>query len=299
MKDVSHIPVLSQAVLDSLAPGPGQSVLDCTAGQGGHGELLIPRLGPGGRYLALDLDPANVAFTHSRLEGLAKEHQVQLDVRQSNFAAARSVLAGECVDMILADLGFASNQMDDPTRGLAFGREGPLDMRLDPHLPMTAAHLVNDLGQDELANLIYQFGEERLSRRIARKIVEQRAQSPIQTTAELARIVRHAYGPRAGGSRIDPATRTFMALRIVVNGELDALDQLLADLPDLLAMSGRVGIISFHSLEDRRVKRSFLERQQAGRFERITRKPITADDDEARTNPRSRSAKLRVARKVT
>ncbi len=298
MNETGHIPVLPRAVLDALDPKPGQSVLDATLGRGGHAALILPRIANGGRYIGLDLDPANAAFSQQRLAPLAEQHGVVLEVIRSNFAAAPAALGGERVDLLLADLGFASNQMDDPARGLAFSQEGPLDMRLDPDAPDSAADLVNSLPEQELADLIYGLGEERLSRRIARKIVEQRRRSPIQTTVELARIVRQAYGPRAGRSRIDPATRTFMALRIAVNGELDALDQLLADLPALLAPSGRVGIISFHSLEDRRVKRAFLEMEQEGGFERLTRKPITAEPDEAAANPRSRSAKLRVARRL-
>jgi 16S rRNA (cytosine1402-N4)-methyltransferase len=200
------------------------------------------------------------------------------------------------VDLLLADLGFASTQMADPSRGFSFSREGPLDMRLDPDLPQSAADLVNGLPKRELADLIYRLGQERLSRRVAEKIVAARADAPIQTTAELARLVRSAYGPRGRSQRIDPATRTFMALRIAVNRELEALEKLLADLPALMRPQGVAAIISFHSLEDRPVKLAFREYAQAGRAVLLTKKPRTASEMEVRENPRSRSAKLRALR---
>ncbi len=329
---VGHLPVLPTEVVDLLAPQPGQTVLDCTTGRGGHGALLIPRLGPGGRYIGLDMDPGNVAYSRDRLGPIAEQAGVALDVIHANFRDARGVLEQigvVGVDGLLADLGFASNQMDDPERGLAFSEDGPLDMRLDTGSTVTAATLVNSLPEGELADLIYEFGEERLSRRIARKIVEQRQIEPINTTSGLAELVRRAYppakrqpkrpgkrpwsprprNPRLRGHRIDPATRTFMALRIAVNDELGALDGLLAELPKLLKPGltntggnnpgagvnpgGRAAIISFHSLEDRRVKRAFLALGTQDGFKVLTRKPLTAGDDEAGKNPRSRSAKLR------
>lgn len=301
MEDVGHVAVLQAEVVDLLAPRPGQTVIDCTLGRGGHASLIVPRLGPGGRYIGLDTDPANATFAQERIAPVAAGAGVSLHVTHANFRAARAVLRDlgvERVDGLLADLGFASNQMDDPVRGMAFSEEGPLDMRLDPTAPTTAADLVNELPERELADLIYQLGEERLSRKIARKIVDRRAASPIQTTSDLAEVVRRAYGPRAYSQKIHPATRTFMALRIAVNGELEALDQLLADLPELLAPGGRAAIISFHSLEDRRVKQAFaeLERQEVGR--RVTRKPVTPGDEELARNPRSRSAKLRVFERI-
>ncbi len=302
--DAGHMPVLAEQVLGQLDPKPGQVVLDCTAGRGGHGALLIPKLGPGGRYVGLDTDPANADYSRHRLSPIAKQAGVGLDVVHANFRDARGVLRQlgiEGVDGLLADLGFASNQMDDPARGMAFSEDGPLDMRLDTGATVTAEQLINQLPQDELADLIYEFGEERLSRRIARKIVELRTHEPITTTGALARLVRRAYGPRKSSSRrqrIDPATRTFMALRIAVNDEMGALDQLLTDLPGLLNPGGlnpggRAAVISFHSLEDRRVKRAFLGLGKDAGFKVLTRKPVTANDDEARANPRSRSAKLR------
>lgn len=294
-----HIPVLIDAVLEHLAPAAGETVLDATLGRGGHAERIIPRLQPGGRYIGLDLDPGNIAYAADRLKPASEAAGVELILRHASFQDARDILdelGVDRVDGLLADLGFASTQMDDPNRGLAFGEEGPLDMRLNPEQDLTAAELVNSLGEKELADLIYEYGEERFSRRIARKIVERRGRSPIQTTKELAEVVRQAYGPRAHRSRIHPATRTFMALRIAVNGELEALDRLLDDLPRLLAAEGRAVLISFHSLEDRRVKQAFHRLAQSDAARKLTRKPVTADEAEVAGNPRSRSAKLRALR---
>lgn len=291
-----HVAVMPAQVLAILSPKPGEAVLDCTIGRGGHAAELIPLLGPGGRYVGLDLDEANVAYARRRLTPLAQVAGVELSVEHANFQDARAVLdrlgVGR-VQGLVADLGFASTQVEDPARGLSFTQSGPLDMRLNPQQALTAAELVNTLPERELADLIYQYGQEPLSRRIARKIVERRRQSPIQTTKELSDLVRQAYGSRGWRSRLHPATRTFMALRIAVNSELEALDRLLASLPVLMAAGGRVVIISFHSLEDRRVKHAFLHYHQQGQAQRLTRKPLTADEEEVARNPRSRSAKLR------
>lgn len=299
MSDPGHIPVLPDEVLELLSSQTGRVFIDGTLGRGGHGELVIPRLVPGGSYIGTDLDPRNVAFATRRLQPIAVACGVDLHIQHASFADLRAVLDSldiDRADAVLADLGFASNQMDDPARGLSFAEDGPLDMRLDADDPdrPTAAELVNSLSERELANLIYQFGEERLSRRIARKIVEIRTGSPIQTTSELATLVRGCYGPAGRKSKIHPATRTFMALRIAVNGELDALDRLLEELPGLIAPTGRIGIISFHSLEDRRVKQTFRGWSDKGWAKRITRKPVTPGEVELLANPRSRSAKLRV-----
>ncbi|MBX2851313.1 MAG: 16S rRNA (cytosine(1402)-N(4))-methyltransferase RsmH [Phycisphaeraceae bacterium] len=300
--ETGHIPVLLNEVLAFLdldRDQPGRRVLDCTLGRGGHAAHIIPRLGPGGYYLGTDLDPGNLAYAKARLEPLAEQHGVSLHLANTSFAAAENALRQanlDSIDAVFADLGFASNQVDDPNRGLSFKHDGPLDMRLDPNGPATAADLVNRLGETELADILFRFGDERLSRRIARKIVQARADQPISTTQELAEICRRAYGPR-GSSRIDPATRSFQALRIAVNGELEALDMLLRRLPNLVAEDGLVGIISFHSLEDRLVKRAFQEAEKQGTFKRVTRKPVAATPEEEHHNPRSRSAKLRVAKR--
>lgn len=294
--EAGHISVMPDEVVELLAPRAGGVVLDGTLGRGGHGAILIPRLGPGGTYIGLDLDAGNAGYALGRLQPIAEGAGVALHVEHAGFQEARGVLRRlgiDRVDGVLADLGFASNQMDDPTRGFAFSAEGPLDMRLDRSAGQTAAELVNELSERDLADLIYNLGEERLSRKIARKIVERRERSPIESTSELADLVYRAYGPRARSQKIHPATRTFMALRIAVNDELGALERLLEDLPDLLTPGGRAAIISFHSLEDRRVKLRFAELEQNGIGRRLTRKPLTPTDSEQARNPRSRSAKLR------
>lgn len=303
LTDPQHIPVLPQACLDLLKPEPGQHIVDCTLGRGGHAELMIPHLKPGGQYTAFEVDPGNADFAEQRLTPLAAEHDVALNIHRCNFRELNRHVSPDSVNGLLADLGFASNQVDDATRGFSFLHDGPLDMRLNPDLAISAADMVNTMPEEPLANLIYELGEERFSRRIARKIVEVRQVSPIEHTSELAALVRQCYGKQASRSPIHPATRTFMALRIAVNDELGALDQLLDDLPSIMAPNGIVGIISFHSLEDRRVKQRFqqfesvkdevtgMELSSLGK--RLTRKPIVADDAEIAGNSRSRSAKLR------
>ena len=296
MADFEHIPVLREAVLHWLAPQPRETALDATVGLGGHAAAMIPSLGPGGQLVGLDLDPSSLEAARGRLTPLGEQHEVTVTLRQGSFRDAAATLeslglAG--VDRLLADLGVGSAQLDDPKRGLSFTTDGPLDMRFDPSAPTTAATLVNELPQHELADLIYHYGEERLSRKIARKIVEQRRDAPIESTGALARLVRRAYGPAGRKSRIDPATRTFQALRIAVNGELEALEALLAAAPRLVNRGGRVVIISFHSLEDRRVKHAMQRWASEGLGRRLTRKPIMADEAEIARNPRSRSAKLR------
>lgn len=297
-----HIPVLVDRTVQLLSPRPGGTMLDCTIGRGGHASRFILRLAPGGRYIGLDLDEDNAAYSAANLRKAADAAQVELIVQHADFRDARDVLRSqgiERVGLLLADLGFSSNQMSDPARGMSFSTDGPLDMRLDRTRPTTAAQLVNTLPQRELADVLYHFGEERLSRKIARIIIEQRAHAPIESTSELARLVRRAYGRRGSRQRIDPATRTFMALRIAVNAELDALDRLLEDLPHMLAAGGRAGIISFHSLEDRRVKQAFAKLERDGVVRRLTRKPVTAEDHEVADNPRCRSARLRVVEQLT
>lgn len=297
-----HEPVLADQVLELLNPRPGMTFLDCTVGLGGHAKLIVPHLAPGGRYIGLDVDPRNLAVAK---ESLA-DAPVEVDLIRSNFAGAKRVLDRmdvSGVDLLLADLGVASNQISRSESGLSFAVDGPLDMRLDPTLPETAGDLVNTLSERELADVIYQYGEERLSRKIARKIVEQRDQKPILRTKELATLVRRVYGAthrkknRASRrEKIDPATRTFMALRIAVNNELIVLQSLLSDLPCLLRFGAVAAMISFHSLEDRPVKRAFVGFKQEEQAEVLTKKPLTAEHEERHSNPRSRSAKLRAIR---
>ena len=230
-----------------------------------------------------------LARARPRLDGLPAT------LVHANFDQLPAVLANlgvETADGVLADLGFASDQVDDPARGLSFKEDGPLDMRLDPTAGQTAADLVNRMSEKALADVIYEYGEERKSRWVAKRIVEQRKEKPFETTGELAEVVRRSV-PRSGS--IDPATRTFQALRIAVNDELGALERLLAVLPKVVKIGGRAGVISFHSLEDRRVKHAFRDKAV---WRPVTKKPVEATDDEAARNPRARSAKLRVAVRI-
>ena len=286
-----HLPVLPAEVLQALDPQPGQVLVDATVGAGGHSRLLAEKIAPGGRLIGLEQDPAMIELAASRLEG------VQITLVHTNFGALREVLdqlGVDRIDGLLADLGFCSDQMENPERGLSFQADGPLDMRLDPSQGETAASLLKRLSERDLANLIFEFGEERCSRRIARTIVERRKHDPVTTTGELAELVRRCVPrPKGRGPVIHPATRTFQALRIAVNHELESLDELLAQLPACLKPGAKAAIISFHSLEDRRVKNAFRERDQ---WDKLVNKPITATEEEVRENPRSRSAKLRVAK---
>jgi 16S rRNA (cytosine1402-N4)-methyltransferase len=293
---VRHVPVMPAEVLDALAPAAGQTVVDATVGAGGHALLLAERLGPGGRLIGLDQDPAMLDLARPRLEALPSAAPVTL--MQANFDRLREVLDElgiAAVDGVLADLGICSDQLDAPDRGFSFQEDGPLDMRLDVQTGEPASALLRRLSERNLADLFWQYGEERFSRRIARKIVATRRREPLETTGQLARLVRSCV-PRPRGRRpgIDPATRVFQALRIAVNDELGALDRLLAALPECVRPGGRAAVISFHSLEDRRVKQAFRDRE---RWQALTPKPVQAGEDELRRNPRARSAKLRAARK--
>jgi len=281
-----HQPVLSAETLRLLNPGPGETWVDCTVGAGGHSRLIAEKLGDSGRLIGLDQDPKMLDLARERLNGLP------ITLVHANFDQLGGVLSNfgiSAVDGALADLGFCSDQLGESSRGLSFRDDGPLDMRLDQSSGQTAADLVNALGEAALADVFWEFGEERFSRRIARKIVEERKAKPLTTTAELAALVRSCV-PRSGA--IDPATRVFQALRIAVNDELGALDRLLTALPGLVKPGGRVGIISFHSLEDRRVKHAF---RTASVWQPLTKKPVEAGEEEIARNPRARSAKLRVA----
>jgi 16S rRNA (cytosine1402-N4)-methyltransferase len=288
-----HRPVLVAEVLQTLAPAAGQTMVDATVGAGGHAQLVAEQLGPTGRLIGLDRDPAMLALARPRLE----RHPATLV--HANFDQLPEVLHElgiPAVDGVLADLGICSDQIDVPERGFSFQQPGPLDMRMDPEQGEPASALLKRLSERDLADLFWRYGEERYSRRIARKIVETRRRAPLETTEQLADLVRRCV-PRARGRRhtIDPATRVFQALRIAVNEELEALDRLLAVLPSCVKPGGRAVVISFHSLEDRRVKLAFRDRQH---WEILTPKPVQAKDEELRNNPRARSAKLRAARRL-
>ncbi len=281
-----HVPVLADAVLAAFAElPPGGVLLDCTLGGGGHSGLLLAAH-PGLRLIGLDQDPS----ARSAAAGALAPFADRIQIVGTNFAA---FVPSEPVSAVLADLGVSSPQLDVPARGFSFRLEGPLDMRMNPLAGETAGALIDRLDETELADLIYGYGEERLSRRIARRIQEQGPWAG-RTTAELAYLVAGCYPPAARRGRIHPATRTFQALRIAVNDELGVLDHLLGAAPDWLLPGGLFGVISFHSLEDRRVKTAFLRDE---RLERVTRKAVQASDDEVGANPRARSARWRVARR--
>ena len=292
--DHGHAPVLFEEVLGLLDPQPGEIFLDCTIGRGGHAAGIAPRLGPRGLLLGLDLDPKNLAYARDRLAVTGTPCRFF----QANFAELPEVLTAAGlggVDMILADLGVSTNQLLTPDYGLSFTLDGPLDMRLDPRLRRTAADLVNTLAEQDLADLLFRHAQERHSRRIARAIVTARRRQRITTTFELAQLVRRAGGPVRHGP-IDPATRTFQALRMAVNGELDNLRALLAAMVDRIKPGGRAAVVSFHSGEDRLVKQALRQWQSQGRCVVRTPRPVTPSEAELQRNHRCRSAKLRVAR---
>ncbi|MFT7657518.1 MAG: 16S rRNA (cytosine1402-N4)-methyltransferase [Cyanobium sp.] len=281
-----HLPVLAQPLLETFAELEGL-LIDCTLGGGGHSALLL-QANPGLHLVGLDQDPSARAAAAERLAPVAD----RVTIVATNFA---DYAPAEPAVAVLADLGVSSPQLDVAARGFSFRLAGPLDMRMNPAAGETAGELIDRLDETQLADLIYAYGEERLSRRIARKIKEHLVeQGSFSGTAALAYVIAGCYPPKARRGRIHPATRTFQALRIAVNDELGVLDRLLTAAPDWLAPGGLFGVISFHSLEDRRVKTAFLS---DGRLERVTRKAIQATPEEAEANPRSRSARLRVARR--
>ncbi len=295
--------MLLAQTLRVLDPRPGQVVVDCTIGRGGHSGALSQAVGEEGTVVGFDVDPDALAFAGR----LLRDAPARFEPIRDNFVRAPHHLRrlGLRADAVLADLGFSSQQVSDPQRGLSFSADGPLDMRLDPQGPITARELLATLPETELAELLHLYGEDPLSRRIARKIVQARDREPIVSTEQLAALVVEAYGSRARRSRMHPATRTFMALRIAVNEELTALGALLDSIADegagssetgWLAAGARIAIISFHSLEDRLVKRAFAGLEDRGTAERLNRRPIIAGDDEVASNPRARSAKLRAVR---
>jgi 16S rRNA (cytosine1402-N4)-methyltransferase len=286
-----HRPVLRDEVIEWLAPKTGAVVVDGTVGAGGHAVALAERVGSTGRVVGLDRDPEMLALARQAIAG---QPVTLVRAAYSELGDVLAELGLGPVDGLLLDLGMSSDQLQWLHRGFSFSRDGPLDMRYDPDAGSTAADLVNTLDADELADLFFEYGEERYSRRIARRIVEARRIEPITTTARLAEIVRRSIPGKWGP--IDPATRVFQAVRIRVNDELGQLDTALAGLPQWLALGGRAAIISFHSLEDRRVKHAFRGNSE---LRVLTRKPIVASTEEIRQNPRARSAKLRVAERCT
>jgi 16S rRNA (cytosine1402-N4)-methyltransferase len=290
-----HAPVLVSETLALLDPARGGLFVDCTVGLGGHSRALLE--GGASRVLGLDRDQEALALAAEALAPFGD----RVELVHADYRDLDRVLDGRGIERIagaLADLGVSSMQLGTEGRGFSFQRDEPLDMRMDRSRPPTAADLLAGLDEEELANVIFEYGEERYSRRIARAIVQARAAAPVATTGQLARIVRRAI-PVRGHQRIDPATRTFQALRIRVNRELDGLDNFLASAARRLMAGGRLAVIAFHSLEDRIVKHTFRALAQAEKAIRIwTKRPIEAADDEVATNPRARSAKLRAIERL-
>jgi 16S rRNA (cytosine1402-N4)-methyltransferase len=293
---IAHLPVLTAEVIAQLRPERGGLFVDCTVGLGGHARALLEA---GATHLVgLDRDEDALERARHTLSPWAdRVSLVHADYR--DLESALDALGLGAIDGALADLGVSSLQFDAPGRGFSFQRDEPLDMRMDRSRGETAAELVARASERELADVIFQYGEERFSRRIARRIVEARAESPVDTTGRLAALVRRAV-PHRGYSRIDPATRTFQALRIWVNRELEGLDAFLAAAIRRLRAGARLAVIAFHSLEDRIVKHTLraLAQSRDMAVQVLTRKPIVPDDDEVQANPRARSAKLRVAERI-
>jgi len=315
MKDRFHEPVLVSEVIEFLAPGDGKVIVDATIGGGGHAEAVL-ETGPGGgrikKLVGIDRDGEALEFAADRL----RKHEDRLSLHQGGFDEMSAILEKEGIssaDGVLLDLGVSWRQLTSPQRGFSIKADGHLDMRMDPSEGESAAGLLKRLGEKEMADLIYKYGEERRSRRIARAIVKRREEGrPVETTSELAGLVESVASGRR--EKIHPATRTFQALRIAVNDELSRLDKALAGLPGVLGDCGRAVIISYHSLEDRRVKQSFA-REAKGchcpegrpvcacegrpRFKVLTKKPVRPSEEEIRRNPAARSARLRAAEKLT
>ena len=297
MERPQHVPVLLEESLKYLNVQPGGVYVDATLGLGGHSAAIARKLGASGRLICFDRDPEAMGKAQARLAAVAEElgtEMPQVQYVPRPFSEIAEVIEPGSLDGLLADFGVSSLQLDEAHRGFSFRTDGPLDMRMDSRSELTAQQVVNQADEEDLANLIYEFGEERRSRRIARAIVRAR---PIETTAELARVIS-AVAPSMKGDKIHPATRTFQALRIRVNDELGEIQSLLKSAGSLLKPGGRVVLISFHSLEDRPVKDSFKEAAKAGTLEILTKKPVVAGEQESLRNPRSRSAKLRAAEKV-
>jgi 16S rRNA (cytosine1402-N4)-methyltransferase len=293
-REDGHVPVLLKEAIDFLAIKRGGTYIDATVGLGGHSYEIAKRLGAPGHLIGLDKDPAALEVARARL--VFEEGAPEITLLHSSFAEVGKRLGSAKVDGLLADIGVSSLQLNDPARGFSFQAEGPLDMRMNPQAELTAEQVVNQVDEVTLADLIYEFGEERRSRRIARAIVRSR---PIRSTAQLADVISAAARPmNQAERRIHPATRTFQAIRIFVNHELNDLRALLDAAPRVLKPGGRLVMISFHSLEDRIVKDALRDGVKQGHFKLLTRKPVTAGEEEIDRNPRSRSAKLRAAEKV-
>ena len=292
-----HVPVLFEVAIRNLNVRAGGIYIDATLGMAGHSLEIAKRLGPEGTLIGFDRDPEAMAIAMRRMEMLRSELGGQMPkvvLHSEEFSLAAGRVEPASIDGILADFGVSSLQLGEAHRGFSFQAEGPLDMRMNTRQGITAEQVVNQADENELADMIYEFGEERRSRRIARAIVRAR---PLTTTAQLAKVIA-AAAPSMKGEKIHPATRTFQALRIRVNDELKEIQTLLQIAPKLLKTGGRLAVISFHSLEDRLVKDALKEGARQGIWQLITRKPEVADEAETDRNPRSRSAKMRAAERT-
>ena len=287
-----HSTVLLEETLDLLAPRAGGLYADATLGGGGHAEGILERSAPDGRVVGIDRDPHALSAARGRLARFG-DRVLFIHGRMGRIATLLKEASLPGLDGLVADLGVSSPQLDQPERGFSFRHDGPLDMRMDPDDPVPARDVIADLSTEDLANVLFGYGEERKSRPIARSIHRAMAEGQLETTTDLRRAVHRAVGPRRKGG-VDPATRTFQALRIAVNEELTELSDLLVSLPRVLADDSVATVISFHSLEDRMVKRAFRESSE---LQPLTKKPIVAGAEEREQNPRARSAKLRGARK--
>lgn len=297
--EVGHVSVLLKEAIDFLAIRRGGTYIDATVGLGGHSYEIASRLGPQGHLIGFDKDTHALELAQQRLSRIGGDNRPKITLLHASYAELPQSVPPASADGLLADLGVSSLQFGDPARGFSFQAEGPLDMRMDPQGDRTADQVVNRMREEDLANVIYEFGEERRSRRIARAIVRAR---PIRTTAHLAQVISAAlrsmkkeHGAR---DKIHPATRTFQAIRIFVNRELDDLKALLEAVPSVLKPGGRLVVISFHSLEDRIVKDALRDGAKAGVYSVLTKKPVEAGEEEIGRNPRSRSAKLRAAERI-
>jgi 16S rRNA (cytosine1402-N4)-methyltransferase len=296
-QDVFHVPVMSREVLEYLDPKAGGVFLDGTLGLAGHSRLMAEKVGDSGRLICLDRDESSLVKAK---ENLVSFHG-QLNLIHSNFNEFDLVLKKlgvSQVDGMLFDLGISSFQLNNLQRGFSFKAEGPLDMRMDQTGSVSAENLVNELSEEELADIIFQYGEERYSRRIARSIIQYRKHKRLSTAAELEEIIFTSVPLAYRRQRIHPATRTFQALRIAVNKELDSLTALMEKFLDYLKIGGRIAVISFHSLEDRIVKEKFKDLSKKNEISLLFKKPLRPCEDEININPRARSARLRVAERI-
>ena len=294
-----HIPVMLREVIDYLDPKPGQIIVDATLGTGGHSFEILKRITPGGKLIGIDRDEDSLAICRKRLS----EFSSSCEFVHGNFVDLDQILEKlgiDKIDGIVFDLGISTYQLKDPERGFSFQQEGPLDMRLDKSSYISAYDLVNNLNESEISNMLWSFGEERWHNRIARILVEERRNQPISTTSQLADLVMRAipYRYRKGYYRIHPATRTFQAVRIAVNRELEILETAVKKAVAILGKKAKICVISFHSLEDRVIKHTFRALKADGLIDIVTAKPLTPAPSEVIANPSSRSSKFRVAERI-